>query len=65
MNMRTDDIYGTKPNVMKDTIKTNRVTNPMLPQYPVFKVEKPPVTPPKFIKDQLKIEVLSNVSNVF
>lgn len=55
--MRLDDIYGTKPNVMKDTIKTIRSIDPLNPQYQLSKIEKCPATPPKFIKDQLRNDV--------
>lgn len=55
--MRTDDIYGTKPNVMKDTIKTTRVTNPNNPDYQLSKIEECPATPPRFLRDHMKIDV--------
>lgn len=57
-NLATDDIKGTKPNVMKDTIKTIRTTNPLVPEYNLPKVEPRPPTPPKFLRDTIKIDVL-------
>ena len=53
----TDDIKGTKPNVMKDTIRTNRVSNPLVPDYKLPVVEQRPPTPPKFIRDTIGIDV--------
>ncbi|MDR3549756.1 MAG: hypothetical protein P4M11_16030 [Candidatus Pacebacteria bacterium] len=57
-NLKTEDIRGTKPNVMKDTIRTNRVTNPLAPDYKLPAVEPRPATPPKFLRDQIKIDVI-------
>jgi hypothetical protein len=62
LNMKNDDIYGTRPNVMKDTIKTKRVTNPLAPQYELCKVDECPATPPKFLRDGLKNDVLIKVT---
>lgn len=56
-NLRTDDIKGTKPNVMKDTIRTKRITNPLIPEYTLSSVEQRPPTPPKFMRDNININV--------
>jgi hypothetical protein len=54
-NLKNEDIYGTKPNVMKDTIRTKRTTNPLAPEYKLSEVEQRPITPPKFLKDNIMI----------
>lgn len=59
-NLATADIDGTKPNVMKYTIVTNRNTNPLHPQYNLPVVEQRQHTPPKFLKDNIKIDVSLN-----
>lgn len=64
-NMRTDDIQGTHPNVMKDTIRTKRVTNPLDPQYVLSNVEQRPPTPPKFLRDNINIKVEYYVVNKY
>lgn len=56
-NLRTDDIKGTKPNAMIDTIRTKRSTNPLMPEYKLPVVEPRPPTPPKFLRDSIKIDV--------
>lgn len=56
-NLATEDIKGTKPNVMKHVIRTNRTTNPLAPDYVLPVVEPRPPTPPKFLRDSIKIDV--------
>ena len=56
-NLQTADIKGTQPNVMKDTIRTNRATNPLAPEYKLPAVEPRPPTPPKFLRDSIRNDV--------
>ena len=48
-NLQVDDIDKTKPQFQK--FKTNRVVNPLNPNYSLPKTEMVPVDPPKFIRD--------------
>ena len=51
-NLATGDIEGAQPNVNK--FKSTRATNdPLNPNYNLSKVEVRPVTPPKFIRDNM------------
>ena len=56
-NLTTSDIKGTQPNVMKDTIRTLRATNPLVPEYKLAAVEPRPPTPPKFLRDSFRNDV--------
>lgn len=40
---------------MKDTIKTKRITNPLMPEYKLSVIDKRPYTPPKFMRDNIAI----------
>lgn len=55
--MQTNDIPGTQPNVMRETIQTKRIINPLAPQYQLSKVEERSPTPPKFIRDSMRTDV--------
>ena len=56
--MKTEDIEGTRPNVFQGSIRTKRVTDPLSPIYKLTSVEYSPPTPPKFIRDTMKIDVI-------
>lgn len=50
-NLDINDIEGSKPHLAKFT--TNRITNPLNPNYKLPSFEIRPVTPPKFIRDSM------------
>jgi hypothetical protein len=50
-NLSNSDIEKSKPQFQK--FKTNRVVNPMKPEYQLPKAEIIPVDPPKFIRDNI------------
>jgi hypothetical protein len=53
-NLNIRDIEGASPKCVQFT--TNRVgTNPLNPTYSLPKVEMRPITPPKFIRDQMDV----------
>jgi len=56
-NLTTKDIKGSQPNVLKNTIITGRRLCPLNPIYELSKVDIRPPTPPKFIRDSIKIDV--------
>jgi hypothetical protein len=56
-NLATRDIRGTQPNAMKDTIVTGRHTDPLNPTYKLPAVEMKPPTPPKFLRDSIRVDV--------
>ena len=54
-NLATGDIEGAQPNVNK--FKSTRATNdPLNPNYNLSKVDVRPVTPPKFIRDNMQVD---------
>jgi hypothetical protein len=54
-NLKTTDIAGAQPQVVK--FQSKRVDhNPLDPKYNLSKVEYRPVTPPKFIRDQMSVD---------
>eukprot|EP00826_Nyctotherus_ovalis_P036214 TRINITY_DN3195_c0_g1_i7.p3 TRINITY_DN3195_c0_g1~~TRINITY_DN3195_c0_g1_i7.p3 ORF type:complete len:174 (+),score=41.72 TRINITY_DN3195_c0_g1_i7:25-522(+) len=57
-NLRTEDIEGSSPNAFKGCIHTKRSTNPISPKYKLPSVEMRLPTPPKFIRDTLRTDVL-------
>lgn len=53
-NLNVRDIEGASPKCVQFT--TNRAsTNPLNPTYSLAKVEMRPITPPKFIRDQMDV----------
>lgn len=42
---------------MKDTIITSRLTNPLKPDYKLATMEFSPPTPPKFLRDSIRVDV--------
>lgn len=53
--MQNNDINGSSPNCVK--FQTKRMgLDPLNPQYNFSKVEVRPITPPKYIKDQMEID---------
>ena len=63
-NLRVNDIDGTEPNVKKNAIVTERMSNPLNPEYQLSVVEQAPPTPPKFIRDSIPINALSLLTNL-
>lgn len=52
LNLNNNDIPGSKPNCVK--FKSNWQNNdPLNPRYQLSQVEMRPITPPKFIRDQI------------
>ena len=54
-NLKTNDIKGANPQVVKFQTK-RQAQNPLNPVYNLSKVEYRPVTPPKFIRDQMTVD---------
>lgn len=52
-SLKTDDIEGAQPH-SKD-FRTNRSVDPLEPDYKLPTVEERPVTPPRFLRDQIDI----------
>lgn len=53
-NLSTSDIEKSQPQISK--LKTNRVTNPLNPEYKLPSYENRPITPPKFVRDSIKTD---------
>lgn len=53
-NLSTSDIEKSQPQL--SNFKTNRVTNPLNPEYKLASYENRPVTPPKFVRDSIGTE---------
>lgn len=60
--MRNDDIAGAKPQSHK-FVTTRMSSNPLNPEYKLSQVEIRVATPPKFIRDNIAIDVLINNKN--
>lgn len=54
-NLKTNDIFRANPQAVKFTTK-REASNPLNPHYSLSKVEYRPVTPPKFIRDQMQVD---------
>jgi len=55
--LTNNDIEGSQPNMVK--FKTSRMgTNPLAPQYKIPTVDYKPPTPPKYLRDNIDINVI-------
>lgn len=52
-SLKTDDIEGAQPHSKE--FRTNRSVDPLEPDYKLPAVEEKPVTPPRFLRDQIDI----------
>ena len=54
--MSVDDIEGAKPRIQRQLPHSNRMTNPLNPQYQLPTKEEPPIPVPKFIRDNISVD---------
>ena len=54
--MSVDDIEGAKPRIQRALPHSNRMTNPLNPQYQLPTKQEPPIPTPKFIRDNISVD---------